>query len=132
MHSLFKDNIILSQPFQNVHGKNKNHGGISPVVLFEKSDQIQCQSQNDPNQSDPLGGLGCQFVQVAGLILAHVSVGLAGNGSAQAVFLAGLHQNHCDQSDAGDHFQSDQNISQDFHFYTPLRRQQMLCIADFL
>jgi HSP20 family protein len=49
------------------------------------------------------------LIQIAGLILAHVGIGAAGNGTGQACLLTGLHQNDCNHSNADQGNQNSQN-----------------------
>ena len=74
-----------------------------------KLHQAQNQGQCNPDSGDPLGGRSQHLIQVAGLILAQVRIGITGQSTGQTGLLAGLKQNDTDQCDAEQHLNNDQN-----------------------
>ena len=93
----------------------KNAVDFSTAFLMMKLHQAQNQGQNNPNQSDPLGGRSQHLIQAALLVLAQVGIGSTGQSTGQASLLAGLQQNDSDQADAGDNLQDDQNDLKNTH-----------------
>ena len=73
------------------------------------SEQAQHQGQDNPNQSDPLGGLSQQLIQAAALVLVHVGIGRAGQSAGQASLLTRLQQNHNDQGNRANSLKNSQN-----------------------
>jgi len=113
-----EDSYIIAQPTIKVYPsqitKTTGKNLWSSVSIVHELDQAQNQGQNNPSQSDPLGGVGQDLVQIAALGLAHVGFGTTGNGTGQASLLTGLQQNHNNQSQASNSLQNSQN---DFHIF---------------
>ena len=89
------------------------------MVSFFTLDQAQGQSQQDPNQSDPLGPGSQLLVPATQIVLAHVGLGITCQSTGQAGFLAGLNQNSSNQSHASQALQNDHNHLQNIHFRLP-------------
>ena len=90
-----------------------------PWSSFVFLQNAQQQSQESPNQSNPLSSGSHDLVQAASLALAQVSIAIASD-STQAGLLAGLQQNRCNQRNACQALQDNNNNLNNFHFLTSL------------
>ena len=77
--------------------------------------QVQDESQNDEDQSNPLGHASQSGIQGLGLALAHEGISGAGDGTGQTGGLTGLQQNDSNQEQGSDHFNDGQNNRKSVH-----------------
>ena len=91
--------------------------GISCLIL-QRAEQSDEQRQQDEYSGDPLRQAGELRVQRAGLALAKIGVGTAGD-RAEAILCAILENDHDRQYNAGDHLEDQENQLQGIHSKKP-------------